>query len=424
MKIQRNSIRWFPGIFIIFLTMCAKNNDKYTPAPPPDRISPKVITGEVSDIADSSATCVGTVVIGGSSELSSIGACWDTVPEPVVTWNSYITTPTIGTYTIKLGGLRPDKKYYVRTYATSSDGIFYGNEVSFVTHAGWSKITSSILNAYTINSMESKGASIYLGTQNGVLFSPDTGNTWQHIGLAGKEISSITINDATLFAGCSPNVYRSTDNGNSWTTSNPLPGVSYQYQISKLVFNGSSIFLTATYYVYVSSNNGVTWTKTSNGLTGIAGYLTGIASSGPNVMISTDMSHVYVTNNGGGSWTESSSMIMTGQQCLGLTPIGNKIYLNQNGSEGYYSADDGSTWQAANDLPVFPAMLYSSGSTVFLFGYVNNSSRFLISYNGGTTWSIISAMGYTDYSVRSMTIAGDYFFAASQSLGLFKRRRL
>ena len=94
---------------------------------------PVVRTMQVSAITQTSASCIGNVLDGGSSAVTARGMCWSTSPNPTV--NDSHTTDGSGTsvFTSAVSGLERGHRYYIRAYATNSSGTAYGEELVFVT---------------------------------------------------------------------------------------------------------------------------------------------------------------------------------------------------------------------------------------------------------------------------------------------------
>ncbi|MCK3685503.1 GLUG motif-containing protein [Maribellus sp. YY47] len=91
-------------------------------------------TDSITSISASTltATCNGTIYTLGTPAPTQHGICWNTTGTP--TLSDYYTeegTPSTGNFSSDLTGLSANTVYYVRTYATSSNGTTYGNEVSF-----------------------------------------------------------------------------------------------------------------------------------------------------------------------------------------------------------------------------------------------------------------------------------------------------
>ena len=94
---------------------------------------PVVVTGSVTDITSGTATVDGSVPDDGGSEITAVGICWNTSPDPTILCYCTFSGTTTGTFVAKLTGLSGNTVYYARTYATNSKGTFYGQDVSFKT---------------------------------------------------------------------------------------------------------------------------------------------------------------------------------------------------------------------------------------------------------------------------------------------------
>jgi len=98
-------------------------------------IKPSVSTGSVTNITTTTATCSGNVTSDGKATVAARGVCWSTSENPTVA-NSKTTNGTgVGTYTSNITGLSPNTAYYVRAYATNSEGTAYGEQKTFTTNA-------------------------------------------------------------------------------------------------------------------------------------------------------------------------------------------------------------------------------------------------------------------------------------------------
>ena len=96
---------------------------------------PSVTTSEVSNIGTNSAQSGGDVIYEGSSAVISKGVVWDITDNPTTTSNLGITDEGSGAgpFTSSLTGLSAATLYYVRAYATNSEGTGYGTVKSFST---------------------------------------------------------------------------------------------------------------------------------------------------------------------------------------------------------------------------------------------------------------------------------------------------
>ena len=89
-------------------------------------------TSAASNIQYFSATSGGNILASTSAVLVR-GVCWSTSPNPTIA-NSVTSNGTgIGIFSSSLTGLTATTTYYIRAYATNSEGTAYGNEISFTT---------------------------------------------------------------------------------------------------------------------------------------------------------------------------------------------------------------------------------------------------------------------------------------------------
>lgn len=99
---------------------------------------PTVTTNSVSDVTDTTALCVGAVVDNGNADITAKGFCWSTEQNPTLEDNTVAAIVTREDaaddfFTATLLGLTAATEYYVRAYATNSEGTAYGENINFVT---------------------------------------------------------------------------------------------------------------------------------------------------------------------------------------------------------------------------------------------------------------------------------------------------
>jgi len=97
---------------------------------------PAVTTTAVSGITETSAQTGGEVVDDGREVVTVRGVCWNTSPGPTISDSKTIDGGGTGNFSSALTGLNKGTTYYVRAYATNSEGTGYGNEQSFKTWSG------------------------------------------------------------------------------------------------------------------------------------------------------------------------------------------------------------------------------------------------------------------------------------------------
>lgn len=113
---------------------------------------PLVYTSSVDEINYHSAEVHGKVLSHGASMVTAYGVCWSTSPQPTLADNHTTNTNLEDGFYETLTGLTPNTTYFVRTYATNSQGTAYGNELSF-TMSGLISIT---FNGITWNAADMK----------------------------------------------------------------------------------------------------------------------------------------------------------------------------------------------------------------------------------------------------------------------------
>jgi uncharacterized protein (TIGR02145 family) len=96
-------------------------------------IVPTVSTSSVSNVTNTSAAAGGDVVIDGGAPVMARGVAFGTSSSPTTSGTITNDGSGIGTFTSNLTGLTSSTSYYVRAYATNSNGTAYGNEVTFTT---------------------------------------------------------------------------------------------------------------------------------------------------------------------------------------------------------------------------------------------------------------------------------------------------
>ncbi len=146
--------------------------------------TPTVTTAAVSDIGLYTASSGGNVTDDGGSEIIARGVCWSTSEDPTTTSNNGLTNNGSGDgiFTSAITGLSPGTLYYVRAYATNSNGTSYGEEdVSFPTDSTTPTVTTTGISNVTLTTAESGGNVTDNGgsevTSRGVCWSTSTNPT-------------------------------------------------------------------------------------------------------------------------------------------------------------------------------------------------------------------------------------------------------
>lgn len=94
---------------------------------------PVLSTLSVSDVTISSARTGGFVSSDGGEEVTERGVCWNASGNPTYTDNKSSGGTGTGSFEVVITGLVSGQTYYVRAYAKNSEGLSYGNQLSFTT---------------------------------------------------------------------------------------------------------------------------------------------------------------------------------------------------------------------------------------------------------------------------------------------------
>ena len=120
---------------------------------------PTVTTAEVTDITQTTAVSGGNVTDDGGAAVTARGVCWSKDPNPTID-NSFISNGNgTGSFTIEISGLTSATTYYVRAYATNSEGTSYGEQKTFTTlqYIQLPTVTTTIVTNVTSTTATSGG---------------------------------------------------------------------------------------------------------------------------------------------------------------------------------------------------------------------------------------------------------------------------
>jgi len=94
---------------------------------------PVLSTTVVTNINSNWAISGGNITDDGGNKVMYRGVCWSTSINPDLNSNTSNDGPGTGPFVSLISGLTESTTYYVRAYATNSEGTGYGNEISFTT---------------------------------------------------------------------------------------------------------------------------------------------------------------------------------------------------------------------------------------------------------------------------------------------------
>ena len=150
-----------------------------------------------SNISSSSVSITTTINTDGGNSITARGIVWSTSTHPTIALSTKTSSGTgTGTINASLTGLDASTVYYVRTYATNSNGTVYGNEISFTTTGIIPSLTTTAASSININ-----------GFTTGGNINSDGGNLVTYRGICWSTNANPTINDNRILSGISTGTF-------------------------------------------------------------------------------------------------------------------------------------------------------------------------------------------------------------------------
>lgn len=284
---------------LLFSVSCQKDSD-----PKPEILKATISTTSISNIAMNSASSGGNISADGGASVTARGVVWGTSSSPSISLSTKTSDGTgTGIFSSTLTGLAPSTTYFVRAYATNTEGTAYGNEVSFTTVTNLPTLNTTAISSIT-SSTASSGGNV----------SSDGGTSVTARGVVWSTSNSPTISLST----------KTSDGTGTGAFSSSLTGLAIgtNYYVRAYATNSSG----------TAYGNEVTFTTPSNAVltTSIVGNITGTSSS----------SGGNITSDGGASITSRGV-------CWGTSPnptisLGTKT-VDGNGTGSYTSNVTGLT---------------------------------------------------------------------------------
>lgn len=369
---------YFPSLILLISLFFCISACKKKPTPP------VVTTINITSVTRTSAVSGGNVTSDGGAALTARGICWGTVSNPTIS-NSKTTDGTgTGVFSSNITGLSPNSTYYIKAYATNSEGTGYGNELSFTTNP----IAVGTITTTQVTSIKTTTAI------SGGNITDDGG-------------SSITIRGVCWSTATNPTIAdnKTSDGGGTGSFTSNLTGLAAQttYHIRAYATNnagtayGSEVsFTTNTTAIPTLTTSSVTSITSSTAVSG--GNITddgGVAVTSRGVCWSTSTNPTIAdnkTSNGIGSGIFTSNI-------TGLTPATTyyvRAYATNNLGTAY---GDELSFKSLVGLPVLTTSAISSVTSTSAVSGGNITSA-----GGGT----ISARGVCWGTSTNPTISGSH----------------
>ena len=210
-----------------------------------------VTTQAVSDIGETTATGNGTITDLGSPNPTQHGVCWNTTGTPTISGSKTEegAASTTGAFTSSMTGLSPNTTYYVRAYATNTDGTAYGVDVTFTTSVPVPTVSSFVPTTDSMGSTVVITGTYFTGTE---------------VKFGGTDAASFTVDSATQItavvgAGFTGKVTVTTDKG----TGTSAATFTYDSDPATLATGNSSTYSNTV--TKVEMYNGISWVTIFSG---------------------------------------------------------------------------------------------------------------------------------------------------------------
>jgi photosystem II stability/assembly factor-like uncharacterized protein len=259
----------------------------------------------------------------------------------------------------------------------------------------WEPTGISSFGNITCLSFDSK-EKIFLGAINGLYYSTNNGESWDLLGLAYKDISSIFLYRNAIIVGTYGNgIYHSSDNGQTWIQTESPGNNIICFAINK----SGDIYAGTLNGLLRSTDNGVNWTVVSSNYSNIYcitithnGYILIGTSNG--ISRSTNNGMNWISNNNGLSdffiktlAIDSNDIIYTG------TRNGN-IYRSTNSGESWVKVNEGLSTRQIN------AMTLNIDGDIFAG---TSDAGVLRSNDKGIIWVGINS-GLSNFNIKVLAI--------------------
>jgi len=158
----------FIVFFLFFLVFSCEKEEK--------KKRPSVTSSPLTSITAHSALSGGKINDDGGASILSCGVVWDTLPKPDL--NKFRTNDSLveGSFISEVKGLQSGTKYYIRAYATNSEGTSYGEELNFITLAEHKPVVKTLVARFITKTSAVAGGEI---VDSGIQMIINKGICWQ-----------------------------------------------------------------------------------------------------------------------------------------------------------------------------------------------------------------------------------------------------
>ncbi len=261
--------------------------------------------------------------------------------------------------------------------------------------AQWSAVSG--IYGGDVQSVATKGDTIYLGTTAGIFTSVKEGNTWELLkGTEDFYVKAVRIVKNTIFAYATIHdnyskrgIYSSSDKGETWSRS-PFSSVSYISDF--FVATDGTFYFNEGNQISYTKDEGLNWETKPYPNASIGGKI--VANScvaDKNKIWINDEDAVYRSTDGGANWIKLS--VSNENCCLNrLFWIDNILYVSYDNANIFKSNDFGTSWEKIKNMNT--KSNFVPAQTMFKHDsltYLCYPSKTYFTKNQGQTWDSVAA---------------------------------
>ena len=268
------------------------------------------------------------------------------------------------------------------------------------------------LSGTIVRSFATDGRRFFVGTNNGLYRSLDSGRTWLFTPTinGGKVFVGVMIEGGRVLAGSDSALSISFNDGVSWT-----PIIS-PISVLDLTRGTGFLFAATSFGVLRSSNSGTNWTFINNGIPSDLPGFKGLA--GANALLFLALSATaYVSTNSGDTWSPAQTAWAPNT----LTRVfvnENIIYAATTGAM-YNSRTQGASWLPASiSIPDTARVTDMAATTSAVYCSTENNGVYSTA-NGGITW-LSFTYNLPDRRVAALASDGRSLYAATVRSGIWR----
>jgi hypothetical protein len=328
-----------------------------------------VTTRQVTDITETGAISGGTILCGGSSAVTARGVCWSTSANPTTADSKTTDGTGTGAFTSTITGLTSGTPYYVRAYATNTEGTVYGNQYLF---------TPSRLPMICLVEWKQNG-NVYTSVDGGSTWTTATtsgmgsGANAASIGILPNRTHIILVANSTGAEG----LWFSTNGGTTFGSENTTYTAAYTAKVwvtsTTMYANGG-----ADKSVWYSTNG----TSVAKYVSDSSYYVSDVcASSNGQYLVRAggyDASPVKRSVDTGANWSDASGISQAAYGCF-MSSDGATVFVGTYNKTDmlYKSTDYGATFASEGRTS-------ASAVTTFIRG--SSDGKYLLMIAAGKTW--------------------------------------